>query len=78
MKNKTYDLVSDIYKEIPQDIKYIKDNKLKKGQELVDNIGSNGYKVNVYLVTYEKGESNKRLLYNDYYEPVDKVIKRNI
>lgn len=78
LKNKTYDLVSDIYKEIPQNIKYIKDNKLKKGQEVVDNIGSNGYKVKVYLVTYENGESNKRLLYNDYYEPVDKIIKKNI
>lgn len=78
LKAKTYKIISEIYETIPRKIKYIKDNNLKQGEELIENNGSDGIKVKVYRITYENGsEINKKLIYNDFYKPVDKVIKKN-
>lgn len=79
LKNRSYNIVSDVYKEIPKNTKYIKDSKLKKGEEVIENKGSDGYKVKVYMITYENGrEDNKRLLYDDYYKSVEKIVKRGL
>jgi vancomycin resistance protein YoaR len=79
LKAKTYDIVSEVYKEVPRKIKYIKDLSLDEGEEFIDNKGSDEFKVRVYRIVYENGRQiSKGLIYDDHYKSVDKIIKRNL
>lgn len=79
LKSKTYDIESEIYKEIPRKVKYIKDLSLDEGEQVIDSKGSDGFRVRVYRISYENGKKiNKGLLYDDYYKPVDKIVKENL
>lgn len=78
LKNNRYEIVSKDYKKIPRKIKYIKDVKLDEGEKIVDKSGSDGYKVKVFRITYANGiKVNENLIYDDFYKPVDKIVKIN-
>lgn len=78
LANKKYEITSKTYEEIPQKIEYKKDITLDEGEEKVEDTGSNGYKVKVYRKTIEnKKEVKEEEIYNDVYEPVNRVVRRN-
>lgn len=75
--DKTYSVASEKYESVPYTTKYVKDNTIEKGKEVVEKNGSNGTKVKVYVVTKNKytGEViDKKLTWNDYYVPQQKVV----
>lgn len=79
LTNKRYEITSKIYEEIPQKIEYKKDITLDEGEEKVEAPGNNGYKVKVYRKTIEnKKVVKEEEIYNDVYEPVNKVVRRNV
>jgi G5 domain. len=48
----------------------------QKAKKVIDQKGSNGYRVKVYKNTYEGGKLiSNELLYKDYYKPVQAIIK---
>ncbi|WP_035289464.1 VanW family protein [Clostridium sp. KNHs214] len=74
-----YDFVSEVYETIPSSTNYVNDSTLPKGTEVIETTAKNGYRVNVYKVTYKNGQQvSKDLLYKDYYKPVNGVVKRGI
>jgi len=78
LKSNRYEIVSKDYKKIPKEIRYIKDMKLDEGEKIVDNNGCDGYKVKVFRITYANGiKVNENLIYDDFYKPVDKIVKIN-
>ncbi len=78
LENIKYEVISKVYKEIPQKIEYKKDINLDEGEEIVENQGSKGYKVKVYRKTLEnKKVVKEEVIYDEIYEPVNKIIRRN-
>jgi len=78
LENIKYEVISEVYKEMPQKIEYKKDITLDEGEEIVENPGSKGYKVKVYRKTLEnKKVVKEEVIYDDIYEPVNKIIRRN-
>lgn len=72
LRNKSYELVTDIYDIVQPSIKYINDANRLAGETVVVKQGSLGYKVKVSRKTYENGRLiNTELISNDYYLPVN-------
>ncbi|EJO5347981.1 VanW family protein [Clostridium botulinum] len=77
LKNKTYNISSEVYETINPKEKYIDDASMPLGKTEVAQKAHVGYKVKVYKSTVENGSVvKKELLYTDFYRPVDKIIKR--
>lgn len=78
LKNRNYEFLQETYWEKPIEVTYKLDSNIPIGVETVENPGSVGYKVKTYRNIYENGVKIKSdLLYDDYYEPVNKVIIKN-
>ncbi len=79
LENMKYEITSKVDEEIPQEIEYKRDVTLDEGEEKIENLGSNGYKVKVYRKILEnKKEIKEEIIYDDVYEPVNRVIRRNV
>lgn len=79
LNKNSYVIETEVYEIVDNKTKYIDDSTLSPGRERVEIVGTKGYKVRVYLITYENGKkSSKNLLYDDYYKPIDKIIKRGV
>lgn len=77
LKNKTYNISSEIYETITPKEQYIDDANIPLGKTEIVQEAHTGYKVKVYKSTVEKDSVvKKELLYTDFYKPVDKIIKR--
>ncbi|AID45275.1 hypothetical protein SFBM_1305 [Candidatus Arthromitus sp. SFB-mouse-Japan] len=76
--DKTYSTVAETQESIPYSTKYVNDNTLAKGTQVVQKNGVNGSKVKVYLVSKDKKTGKvieKKHVWNDYYAPQDKVVR---
>lgn len=76
--NKTYTISTEVYETVAFTTKTINDDTLAKGKQVVDKNGVNGNRVRVYVVAKDKytGETlEKKLVWNDYYVPQQKVIR---
>ena len=76
--DKSYAVVAEKYESVPFTTKYIKDDTILNGKEVVEKNGSNGTKVKVYILTKDKrsGEVlDKKLTWNDYYVAQQRVIR---
>lgn len=70
--NKTVTLTENI---TSYSVRYIDDSSMYEGESEVRTQGVNGYSVNTYTVTYERGvEHSRELISSDVTAPVDKVI----
>ncbi|KRU24990.1 vancomycin B-type resistance protein VanW [Clostridium sporogenes] len=77
LKNKTYNISSEIYETITPKEQYIDDTNIPLGKTEIVQEAHTGYKVKVYKSTVENDSVvKKELLYTDFYKPVDKIIKR--
>ncbi|EPY2293066.1 VanW family protein [Clostridium sporogenes] len=77
LKNKTYNISSEIYETITPKEQYIDDSNIPLGKTEIVQEAHTGYKVKVYKSTVENDSVvKKELLYTDFYKPVDKIIKR--
>lgn len=76
LKNRSYEITTDVYENVPTDTKTIQDANLPQGAtEIVQN-AYQGFKVKVYRNIYEGGKLiNKELISNDFYRPVQGIIK---
>ncbi|MEG0133203.1 MAG: VanW family protein [Clostridium sp.] len=75
---KKYDIVSKVYEKIPYEVTYKRDIKLEEGEEFIEKQGAEGYKVKVYRIYFEDDKRIKEdLIYDDSYEPVSKIVRRN-
>ena len=52
-----------------------KDSNLPEGKEIIEREGINGYRIKTYLEIEENGNKKEILLSNDYYRPIDKIIR---
>ena len=77
LNGKTYDMVSEEIERIDPTTRYVDDDTLPAGTEVVDKYGVTGYRSKGYLVTYENGvEVNRELISTDSYMMVETVIRR--
>ncbi|KOR25605.1 VanW family protein [Clostridium sp. L74] len=77
LKNKTYNISSEIYETVTPKEQYINDSNIPLGKTEIVQDAHTGYKVKVYKSTVENDSVvKKELLYTDFYKPVDKIIKR--
>ncbi|WP_251862105.1 VanW family protein [Clostridium sp. Marseille-Q2269] len=77
LKNKTYNISSEIYETVKPKENYIDDGNMPLGKTQIVQEPRTGYKVKVYRSTVENGSVEKKeVLYTDFYKPVHKVIKR--
>ncbi|WP_049043057.1 VanW family protein [Clostridium sporogenes] len=77
LKNKTYNISSEIYETVTPKEQYIDDANIPLGKTEIVQEAHTGYKVKVYKSTVENDSVvKKELLYTDFYKPVDKIIKR--
>lgn len=68
---------SQVCKTVKPGIEYVDDPTLKKGETEVVTPSSTGYEVKVTKITTQNGRTiSQGLIADDYYEPVDAVIKR--
>lgn len=80
---KEIDIETELIETIPNKIVVKKSNTIYSGQKQIKEKGRNGYKVKTYRIyKKENGEiSNKELIRESYYPPIDKIIikgSRNI
>jgi vancomycin resistance protein YoaR len=74
---KTYDISNEVYATVQAGTKYIDDPTMLAGQTEVVQKPYTGYKVKVYKKTMQNGAVvTQELVSDDYYRPVDGVIKR--
>ncbi len=79
LKNKIYNISSEVYETVKPIEKYIDDYSLPLGKTQIVKEGRIGYKVKVYRSTIENGKViKKELLYNDFYRPGESVLRRGI
>ncbi len=52
-----------------------KDSNLPKGKKIIEREGINGYRIKTYLVIEEDGKTTKKFLSNDYYRPIDQIVR---
>ncbi len=52
-----------------------KDPNLPKGKEIIEREGINGYRIKTYLIIEKNGEKKEIFLSNDYYRPIDKIVR---
>lgn len=76
LTSKSYDITSEVYETIPATTQTVQDSTLPEGQQEVVQKTYTGYKVKVYKNTYQNGKfMDKELVSNDFYRPVNGVIK---
>ncbi|KGK90762.1 vancomycin resistance protein W [Clostridium sp. HMP27] len=76
LTSRSYDITSEIYETIPSTTQTVQDASLPEGEQQVTQKAYTGYKVRVYQNTYENGSViNKELISNDFYRPVNGIIK---
>lgn len=51
------------------------DPNLKKGESIVEVEGINGYRIKTYLIINKDGVIKEKFLSNDYYRPIDRIVK---
>lgn len=79
LADRTYNIKNSIYMKIPPKTEIIEDPGLASDKTVVVKKGSHGYKVRVTRDTYEKGKLvNSEVISNDYYRPVNGIIKKGI
>lgn len=79
LKNKIYNISSEVYETVKPRERYIDDHTLPLGKTQIVQEGRVGYKVKVYRSTIKNGKViKKELLYNDFYKPGERVLKREI
>lgn len=77
LAKRTYSISTEIYEKIEPNIKYIDDPNLPEGKTEVVKKAYTGYRVKTYRNIYENGKFiGKELVTNDYYVPVNGIIKR--
>ena len=77
--NKEYIINIDIYSTVPAKIQIIEDEDLAFGESVTVRKGSKGYWVMVTRSTYENGELvDSEIISDDYYEPVDEIIRKGL
>lgn len=75
----TYDISSEVYDTIKPTIGYVDDSTLPKGTQVYVQQPYTGYKVRVHKKTIQGGKVvNDEIISDDYYLPVNAVIKRGI
>ncbi|MBU5225824.1 VanW family protein [Clostridium senegalense] len=78
LKSRNYEFLQEVYWEKPIETEYIVDNTIAIGDMKIKNPGSIGYKVKTYRNVYENSKLiESKLLYDDYYKPVNKVILKH-
>ncbi|GAA0124611.1 VanW family protein [Clostridium sp. CTA-19] len=78
LKNRNYEFLQEVYWEKPIETEYVFDNTISIGEMKIKNPGSIGYKVKTYRNVYENSELiESKLLYDDYYKPVNKLILKH-
>ncbi|QBD84104.1 hypothetical protein EQG73_01790 [Clostridium tetani] len=76
VKNRRYEITTDVYENLPTDTKTIQDANLSKGTTEVVQKPYQGFKVKVYRNIYENEKFiNKELISNDFYRPIQGIIK---
>jgi vancomycin resistance protein YoaR len=77
LAKRTYDITTEVYSTIEPTTKYIDDPSLPQGQTEVEKQPRTGYRVKAYKNIYENGKLiGKELISNDYYVPINGVIRR--
>lgn len=75
----TCTITNSVYATIPSTTTYIDDATLPEGQTVVEQPAYTGYKVMVYKNIYTNGNYvSQETVSNDYYKPVNGVIKKGI
>lgn len=76
VKNRNYQITTDVYENIPTDTKTIQDSSLPQGTTEVVQNAHQGFKVKVYKNIYENGKFiSKELISNDFYRPIQGIVK---
>lgn len=77
LNKRSYDITTEVYSQIEPKTRYINDSSLPIGKTEIVKKAHTGYRVKVYKNIYENGNFvSKERISNDYYVPVDAVIKR--
>lgn len=77
LTSKKYELYNEVYKTIQPTVKYIDDSTMAAGATEEVQKAYVGYRVKVHMKTIQNGTIiSDEVLYDDYYRPVDAVIKR--
>lgn len=77
LNKRTYDITTEEYSQIQPNTRYINDSSLLVGKTEIVKKAHTGYRVKVYNNIYENGNFvSKKLVSNDYYVPVNAIIKR--
>ncbi len=75
-KDVSNDISIDVVKKTEPAVVPVENEDLKPGEKLMVSPGVNGVKVNVYKVELRNnGETDKRLLYSDEYDPVEAIMQ---
>lgn len=79
LNNISYKISSEVYDTITPKEKYIYDSSIPKGKIEITNNSSMGYKVKTYRNIIKNGKIiKKELVSDDFYRPVDKLIKKGV
>lgn len=70
----TYETITKNENTVKYSVKYVYDENLYEGEQATSVCGVDGYTVNTYKITYERGEEIKReIISSDVVAPVDEV-----
>ncbi len=77
-KNKyKIEVKSEVVDILEPKVKYINDNSIGAGEEIIEQEGKKGYKVNTYKIYITDDKIiNKKLISEDIYKSKDKIIKK--
>ena len=79
LKNKEYILKTDVYDIVPAKVQIIDDESLASDESIIVQKGSDGYWVMVIRNTYENGKLiDSEIISDDYYESVDRIIRKGL
>lgn len=77
LTNRRYEIVNHVYETVKSTTKTVNDSTMPVGTKKIVQQAQTGYKVKVYRNTYD--ENNKlikqELISNDYYKPVEGIVK---
>lgn len=77
LTSKKYELYNEVYETIQPSVKYIDDSTMAAGSKEEVQKAYVGYRVKIHMKTIQNGTVlSDEVLYNDYYRPVDAIIKR--
>lgn len=68
---------SKVLSDIPYTVKYIEDNSIEKGKEVVEQSGQNGCTSEAYRILKLNGEViSKTLISRDTYDPMQRIVRK--